>query len=507
MVGPTADIDPWLLAGMPGPLRHASYLVERLAPQYRLIVDVLLETQSHSLTGVARADLPTLLHRRAESQVGPDMSRRLLEGSTFDIDARMEQLRAWGVVEVWQDRAAIEADFLRNRDRYQLTPRAAALHRFVLEAERDSSATTSTALLAPSVIATRLDELRTALGENEWGLADEAWAQVELSIRDMASAAGAWQAQLAAALAGAPDEGKLATLRSTVLAYVEVWGSGVDVHSPRIARSVEELRGYDRATWRRLAMIRLGAEVPEDAIDAQATAHVTTLHTLGDWFGGPDGQGRRLRRQVRDVIGDLVRGHRAMLHVGGAVTRRAELLRVAAAIERSRTDHEGWAVWCRCTGLFAARHLGVLAPDRTDVGRHTSWWDAPPAAVQARLRAQGHRALVGRPAQIRSTAAARARARHEAAARRRALVEAEAGIRRRSGLPLSAWGTLTGEEMDLLIDLLAAARGPAGGYREGPSADGRWLVRVTPARGPSAVIGAPGGALVCADAVVEIAPA
>lgn len=305
-----------------------------------------------------------------------------------------------------------------------------------MESERDSRVGTSTALLAPSVIAVRLEEMLTALDAHEWAEADEAWAQVELSIRDMATAAGTWQAQLAAALAGAPNEDKLATLRSTVLAYVDVWGAGVDVHSLRIARSVQALIGRDRVTWQQLALTRLGADAAEDAIAAQATAHTVVAETLVDWFGGPDGQGRRLRRQVRDVIGDLVRGHRAMLHVGGTVARRAELLRVAAAIERAPTDHEGWAVWCRTTGLFGARHLSTHAPDRSDVGRQTSWWDAPPAPVQARLRAQGHRALVGRPAQIPDRAAARAAAKRAAAAQRRALVEAEAGIRRRSGSPL-----------------------------------------------------------------------
>jgi hypothetical protein len=214
-------------------------------------------------------------------------------------------------------------------------------------------------LLAPSVIAVRLEEALVVLEADDWRLADEAWAQVELSIRDMAGAAGMWQAELAAAVAGAPTEAKLASMRSTVLAYVEVWGAGVDVHSPRIAKSVAALQSRDPVTWRRLAMTRLGAEVGDEAIAAQTAVHRSVLDTLAGWFGGPDGQGRRLRRQVRDVIGDLVRGHRALLHVGGAVTRRGELLRVAAEIERAPSDQQGWSVWCRSTGLFEARHLDL----------------------------------------------------------------------------------------------------------------------------------------------------
>lgn len=84
---------------MPGPLRHASYLAERLSAQYRLIVDALLEAQSHSLTGVARTELPNLLRHRASELVDADLARTLVDESGFDLDTRMQQLRAWGVIE------------------------------------------------------------------------------------------------------------------------------------------------------------------------------------------------------------------------------------------------------------------------------------------------------------------------------------------------------------------------------------------------------------------------
>src|SRR4051812_19863482 len=100
--------DPWLLAGMPGAPQHPTYLVERLAPQYRLIVDALLDEESHSLTGVAQTDLPALLLARVEAAIGREAGRALLDDTVFDLDARMEQLRRWGAVEVWQDRATTE---------------------------------------------------------------------------------------------------------------------------------------------------------------------------------------------------------------------------------------------------------------------------------------------------------------------------------------------------------------------------------------------------------------
>lgn len=502
-------IDPWLLAGMPGQLRHASYLTERLAPQYRLIVDVLLDEQSHSLTGVARVELPELLQQRARKATERHVAEALLAEDVFDLDARMDQLQAWGVVEVWQDRATEEADFLRNRNRYQLTPEAAALHRFILTVEASGGRGSSTALLAPTVIAARLDDFTAAISAGQVGDAEAAWAQIEVTLRDMAEAAGSWQAQMAAALAGAPSVEKVETLRATLLAYVDVWGAGVDGHSPKIATHVETIRRLDRTEWRTLALARVTSEASDELLEAETDSHLATLDTLERWFSGSNSQGRKLRRQVRDAIGDLVRGHRTLLHVGGAVTRQAELLRVAAAIEASTDGDAGWDVWCRATGLFSCRHLAVAAPERADVGSRTSLWNAPPAPVQARLRTHGPKALVGTPARIPDLSAARAAARARAAEERRELLEAEAGIRARSGTALSSWGSLTRAELDLLLEVLAAAKvEQPGGVRAGATVDGRWNVRVRPAaEAGSASINTGDGTLVCADVVVEVSPA
>jgi hypothetical protein len=48
-----------------------------------LIVDVLLEAQSLSLTGVARTELPVLLRRRAEEMVGAEVAGMLVDRSGF----------------------------------------------------------------------------------------------------------------------------------------------------------------------------------------------------------------------------------------------------------------------------------------------------------------------------------------------------------------------------------------------------------------------------------------
>jgi hypothetical protein len=91
-------------------LPQASYLTAQHAAHYRLIVDVLLEQQQHSLTGIARADLDSLLARKLVDATG-DAS---LMSDGFDLDDRMKSLTAWSVVDTWQDRAVRDEDFLRN---------------------------------------------------------------------------------------------------------------------------------------------------------------------------------------------------------------------------------------------------------------------------------------------------------------------------------------------------------------------------------------------------------
>src|SRR3954470_14579330 len=83
-----ATVDLWRLAALPGGLVEASYLVGPLAAQYRLIVDVLLAQQQHTLTGVAADELRGLVTMPAISTAGspamtklPDACRlRLLVG-------------------------------------------------------------------------------------------------------------------------------------------------------------------------------------------------------------------------------------------------------------------------------------------------------------------------------------------------------------------------------------------------------------------------------------------
>ncbi|MCB0885364.1 MAG: DUF2397 domain-containing protein [Propionibacteriaceae bacterium] len=491
------ELTPWQLLPLPGAAPAASYLTGPLAKQYRLIVDILDDERTHSLTGIGHDELEALVWARLPA----DDARELLDD--LDLDARMRQLVDWGTCESWQDRAESQQDFLRNRHRYQLTEAGAAFNTAARRIEADLGATSTAVLLAPATIVTRISATLAAVDSEATERASQEFAQVQTTLDAMGAAASEWQSRLAAALGGAPSEQKVSRLLETILAYVEAWGSGVDAWTAEITAALPRLREVPSSTWRAMALARLGADAPETLLEGAVVEMRAAVDTLAIWFAGERPQARRLRLQIRDAVAPVLRSHRTLLAVGGTVSRKADLLRLAAAIEQADGDDEAWRLWCAATGLYSARHVTWETPDVSG-GPQTSTWEAPPAAISRRLRTQGARALSGRATRIADTSQARAEARREAARVQADWERAGAALAARSGTPFSSWQPLGATEAEILLDLVSAARNGRAddGTSTGWSADGRWRLVLTPRPG-SAVLTTPDGRLVLPDADVE----
>lgn len=485
----------WALIPLAQEVRAASYLIGPLASQYRLIVDILDEQRTVSLTGVGFDQLQALLRTRLPDEQG----RELLKD--FPLEVRMRALVGWGTCESWQDRAESQADFLRNRYRYQLTEAGSALNAAVRQLETDLGATSTAVLLAPATINERLHVMLSALSEP--ARASQEFAQVQTTLDAMGAAASAWQSRLAAALGGSPSEAKVGRLLETILAYVEAWGSGVDAWSDSISSALPGLASVTDATWRAMALARLGSDAAEGALAAAVTEMRAAVTTLGTWFSGSNPQAARLRRQIRDAVAPVLRGHRTLLAVGGTVSRKADLLRLAGAMESADDDAAAWQLWCDSTGLFSARHFTTPTPEISS-GPRTSTWDAPPAVISRRLRTQAARALAGRPSQIVDNSAARAEARRIAAREQADVERAGAALAGRSGTVFSEWDELDQTETALLLDLISASRNDVDpdGVHRGVSPDGRWRLTLHTRPG-SAVLHTPDGRLTLPDALVE----
>jgi hypothetical protein len=95
----TPNADAWELAAFPGRLDVAAYLTaDQLAAQYRVLVDVLLDAQEHSLTGVGRDELLAAVRDRIADATDAVTAERLTRPEAFDLDARMHALQDWKVV-------------------------------------------------------------------------------------------------------------------------------------------------------------------------------------------------------------------------------------------------------------------------------------------------------------------------------------------------------------------------------------------------------------------------
>ena len=191
------------------------------------------------------------------------------------------------------------------------------------------------------------------------------------------------------------------------------------------------------------------------------------------------------------------------------MTRRAELLRVAAAVESAASEADAWRVWCAATGLWSARHLSGI-PDEPDVPARTSFWAAPAVCVEVTLRKRGAQSVKGRPAQVPNRREARRAAREAAARQREAAERAERAIAARSGTYLADWSPVASQEeaavvWDLLTSVLRTAPDPAG-VRSTLTGDDRWIVLAHPAppERPSAVLTMPEGRVSCENWRIEV---
>jgi uncharacterized protein (TIGR02679 family) len=154
---------------LPGRVLIPAYLVSRFAAQYRVIVDALLEAQDRSLTGMSFDDITAAVRDRLNGLLPPDTVARLLDEAVFHPEKRLDSLRRWGVLTRWQEPARSGEDFLRRRDRYQLTPIAARHHAFWSEADdsEDDSADMTLAPRAERGHSTERSDVRCELSAGE----------------------------------------------------------------------------------------------------------------------------------------------------------------------------------------------------------------------------------------------------------------------------------------------------------------------------------------------------
>src|SRR5262245_60969342 len=99
-----------------------------------------------------------------------------------------------------------------------------------------------------------------------------------------------------------------------------MWGEQVDTFSPRISELIEDLgQRLTPQFWAAICRASLATDAPEDLVQSQALRWARTWDALESWFGGGNGQARRLRRQLRDLVAPWARNMHILVDTGGAV--------------------------------------------------------------------------------------------------------------------------------------------------------------------------------------------
>lgn len=410
-------------------------------------------------------------------------------------------------------------EYLRNRSRYQLTPRGELVQRQVEElltradGAREVSSEMLPGMLAGLTGLNRLCEqaLDRADPTDVATQVSTLFAQFEVLVTSTRQFY-AYLAQVLTRFDLGRDEFVL--FKGALIDYLQRFVDEISRHLPQMADQLVALEPNVVPLCERAASG--GRLVALDGSQAQRAPGLEpddwrSLHT---WFLGSPGRradADNVRRLATDALRALLTNLRRI--AAGAdrhQSRYADLVRLAGWFDEAPDDraHELWAA---AFGLYGGRHLSYSAETEGDpVPSTRSWWDAPAAEVPVGLRLRGDRQAGGRAAARADYTAAKRTRLAERALQEACLRAAAAELAAHAG-PLSEL-RVSDEARSAFLDLYAAALTRAG-RPLGPTDTARAELRTSATslsldvrREPGAAVRlrSPAGTLVLRDLAIEL---
>ena len=322
------------------------------------------------------------------------------------VEDRLESLRRWGNLTVSSavgNPASLE-DYYRRRNRYLITRVGQEVYDLV---ERVLAG----AAEIGDVHASRLKQLHRALAE-----------LIEFAESDVGPSVGADLADAARGVFDLHDQ--FANELTQFFAQLNQWQSRYDLEAEEvqffagvlvdyvseqlteiermvrpIARTLERLRPRIQAL---LPALRSGlaARVEDAGLEGRVAVRRTRGAELADWkhlsawFVAADGRPARLDQLTEQALAAVrtltANVSRLSRHGLGAVSRRADFVRLASFFDRATTVEEAHRIAASAFGLGCCRRLNALSADADDpVATNTPWRDAPRAVVPISLRKRG----------------------------------------------------------------------------------------------------------------------
>ena len=512
------DADPVPPAGAAhqprGRQRVFGYLDTANADRYRQLIGVLLDNKRRFGLRMTPAQIEAALWER--------LSVRYETPEALERD--LEALREWGAVDSHQDtsRASSTQEFKRRRFTYDITAageiaeraalavdgiaaRIGALERSQLpellealttlagEAQRSEPRPPKLVSLFNDVAA-KLDRLRTDTSDfmRELGavMVDEQAVELEpfeRYKRRVIDHLTGFRAELRrldhqfSAAIGQVEAAGLARIVAIAASSDEppVWGlSDEEVASRRAERLADEWRGVRR------------------------------------WFLGGDGERppwRELDRALGDAIEWIINAAQRLIdRRSRRIDRAAEYRALARLFDRATSTADCHTLYAAVFGLHQPRHFSVPEADPGETPAPTSWWQAPPAPVEASLYRPGARPPgPGRVCELPDHSMARHALASRRAGERDELRRAQRRFAAAGALRLEQLGRLDSLEFRHLLSWLGRAldaAADAAGTRRAESQDGlvRLELRPPPAGGGLVELATPEGTFAAPNFEIEV---
>ena len=461
------------VAGAGGPAGSAAdrysvfrYIVADKAALYREIAEIF-----------ARAKTRYRIQLRTE-----EVARELRDGRARlaipdeELGPALDQFTAWGNLKRTQDTREVATldEFYRRRSLYQLTPEGEEAHRGVvaLEELQHKSGGRLSGIMVP-----RIEERLEALGaelrraEPDPTRLYTLLGELHAFSSDLAENARRFMDQLAESLQSlvSTDEAFLA-YKKAVLLYLESFVGLLNEHQARIVAAIRavETSGADRMVS--LAASADRAPSPDGSDRGPVRELAARWRALVLWFSGGPQQPAEAEHLRDAALAAINRIFRVLDHLNERRYRRVNRAADYMALARWFADSSQAAaegLFMAAFGLFSARHFDLPSEDEeTERGR--SFFAAAPVEVAPRLRKAGRAGATGRVAAIADYSEGKWAALRAIEEQDRRIARAETRFAGRT-IRLSDLGTITPDELSLLLDLLDA------GLRTGLEPDGTTL--------------------------------
>lgn len=422
------------------------YVTADLATEYLAVMDLFTDS---------------LLADLSASDIHERLARAGLTLTPEDVEARCDQLLAWGnlVKSVRDTRVTTIAAYLRSRARYQPSKLGGMVHRQVrdLMAEANGVREVARELLGGMsdtlAAIVRAAQARDARDDQLAADVSTLFASHQLFADSVSEFYGYLPTVLTRYDLAGED---YATFKTLLVDYVHLVSADVSRHAPTIARLLSDLDEHLEYVLTTLAPTAALQNVDGSAAKRSPGRVRTDWDALNAYYRAQDGRSKpdELRKATELALNQLLANAKRMLAAAGTgVSRHADLLRLARWFAIAG-DGDAHAIFDAVFGMYPARHVSS-GPEEGDTGSAgTSWWVSDPVDVPVSLRERGDRTARGRSSPVPDPGLEAVRLQMDA--------DQEAADRAAASGELTSAGDLDGARLspaarDILLELLASA--------------------------------------------------